>query len=76
MVGNEWKSLKDLIKKIDHVDNEILSGRCADGIGNTIGAIFLLKNLHGYTDEKRVIHENTLTIESTDDIRLALGVNS
>lgn len=66
---------KQIIKKILITDENILTGRAADGCGNVIGCIFLLKNLHDYTDERRLVHETGGQIAKLDDIRLALGVN-
>ena len=74
--GKASRACKEIINKIISTDDMILTGRAADGIGNTIGAIFLLKNRHGYTDEKRIVHQSANMIDSTDDIAGLLGVNT
>lgn len=45
-----------LSQKLHKIQELSLTGRLADGRQNPTGAIFILKNLHGWRDEREVVH--------------------
>lgn len=50
----------ELAQKLRNIQESALSRRLADGRQNPTGAIFFLKNKHGWQDEKKIEHVNTI----------------
>ena len=61
-------ALVHMDKKISRARELALSNRLSEGRQNPTGAIFVLKNLHGWKDERTIEHTATISAASASDL--------